>query len=272
MRSFYYLLQLLFAGLAAAQCNTYAVANVTGGFRTRQFVDFSTAQAGQSASTLLSNNGFSISDWPVTDTPPAISHTFVPGNVALTNGALSLKVNAYSGSGNVIGAEFSTNEEFTYVSVRTVQKSSSVPGVCEGNFFYKDQVAEIDFEILTSTIFQSSLACVPPGIWATTHPFKEGVESYSETFPFPFDPRADFHEYRVDWTPGIVRYYLDKNYVGQITQNVPTVSGSWIWNAWSNGDPCWSAGPPTQDSTTLIRSIEIYKDYTDTRTGTVCNV
>ncbi|KAF5326278.1 hypothetical protein D9611_000486 [Ephemerocybe angulata] len=199
MRSFYYLLQLLFAGLAAAQCNTYAVANVTGGFRTRQFVDFSTAQAGQSASTLLSNNGFSISDWPVTDTPPAISHTFVPGNVALTNGALSLKVNAYSGSGNVIGAEFSTNAEFKYVSVRTVQKSSSVPGVCEGNFFYKDQVAEIDFEILTSTVFQSSLACVPPGIWATTHPFKEGVESYSETFPFPFDPRADFHEYRVDF-------------------------------------------------------------------------
>ena len=65
-----------------------------------------------------------------------MSYAFVPGNVALGSGSLDLKVSAYEGSGNVQSAEIVTNDIFKYGSVRTVLKSSGVPGVVEGNFFY----------------------------------------------------------------------------------------------------------------------------------------
>lgn len=269
MSSAIYYSFILFSGLVAAQqkCDTYTVPNLAGGFRSRQFIDFSTAKAGQDAQQLLSNNGLVISDWDVSDGP--ITHTFTPKNVALVDGAVALKVSAYPGSGKSIGAEFVTTAEFKYASVRTVQKSSNVPGVCEGNFFFKNDYAEIDFEILTSSI-SNDTECVPAGIWATTQPLAPGETKKSEIYPFTFDPRADFHEYRIDWTPGLTQFYIDGKKMGNITENIPTVSGPWMWNAWSNGDPCWSAGPPTKESTTLIRSIEIIKDYSTTVTGNVC--
>ena len=49
---------------------------------------------------------------------------------------MDLKVNAYTGNGSVQSAEIVTNSMFKYASVRTVLKSSGVPGVVEGNFFY----------------------------------------------------------------------------------------------------------------------------------------
>lgn len=48
---------------------------------------------------------------------------------------------------------------------------------------------------------------------------------------------------------------------------VPSVDGYWMWNAWSNGDPCWSAGPPNTDSITQIKSIDIITGYTDEVVG-----
>jgi hypothetical protein len=48
-----------------------------------------------------------------------------------------MKVSAYNGNGNIISSEIATNDRFKYASVRTVLKSSGVPGVVEGNFFYR---------------------------------------------------------------------------------------------------------------------------------------
>lgn len=125
---------------------------------------------------------------------------------------LQLKVSAYSGSGAINSAEVSSNTKFKYGSVRTVQKSSSTPGVVEGNFFYGKQFhtfaravgrsstlvflandnQEIDWEILTSTIDKAS-SCVPAGIWATNQPLVPGQPSTHQVITPPFDPRADFH-------------------------------------------------------------------------------
>ncbi|KAJ3510348.1 hypothetical protein NMY22_g16000 [Coprinellus aureogranulatus] len=264
----------LFVALAVAKpldtraaCDTYTVANVPGGFRSRQFIDFSTAKAGQNARDVLGSQGLYISDWDIPD-PQFISHTFTPNNVALTNGALSLKVSKYSGSGNIISAEIFTEENVKYASVRTVLKSSTTKGVCEGMFFYKDGQGEIDLEILTSTTLQSS-AKVPKGFWTTNHDLANH-RNVSSVHEFSFNPSAGFHEYRIDWSPSATSYYVDGVNQGQLTQLVPQITGSWLWNAWSNGDNGWSAGPPTSDSFTYIRSIEIIKDYTTTVSGNVC--
>lgn len=81
-----------------------------------------------------------------------------------------------------------------YASVRTVLKSTATPGIVEGNFFFckphylsvildsnnnkhwywiivnvDTGAQEIDFEILSTTIFSSTNPLVPPGIWATNY-------------------------------------------------------------------------------------------------------
>lgn len=85
----------------------------------------------------------------------------------------------------------------------------------------------------------------------------------------------------IKWTPNVSAFYIDgvqrarhttnvRNYsswpihisVHGCTQ-VPTNGGSWIWNAWSSGDPCWSSGPPLAESVTQIKSIEIFKGYAE---------
>jgi len=73
---------------------------------------------------------------PVNDPETGIGHTFVPENIALGDGALELKVSAYQNDNNVISSELVVDELFKYASVRVVQKSSTTPGICEGNFFY----------------------------------------------------------------------------------------------------------------------------------------
>ena len=134
------------------------------------------------------SKGISISNYAIEDTP--MSYTFVPENVALGSGSVDLKVSAYNGTGNVQSSEILTQDIFKFASVRTVLKSSGVPGVVEGNFFYCKRVLrlsivsitdmlfgpvndnqETDWEILTSTTLSPS-ADVPAGIWATNQVFQ----------------------------------------------------------------------------------------------------
>ena len=82
----------------------------------------------------IRSNGYNLANYPVEDAP--VHHAFTQNNVQFGDGTLNLKVNGYGGSGYIEGAEIATNDKFQYASVRTVQKSSSTPGIVEGNFFY----------------------------------------------------------------------------------------------------------------------------------------
>lgn len=81
------------------------------------------------------DNGIYISGYDIPDAKP-IGRVFIPENVYLTDGALNMKVDSYSGSGLIRSSEIATVDTFQYASVRTVLKSSKTAGVCEGNFFY----------------------------------------------------------------------------------------------------------------------------------------
>ncbi|KAG2016249.1 hypothetical protein CC2G_009432 [Coprinopsis cinerea AmutBmut pab1-1] len=176
-----------------ASCDTYVVSNMTGGFRTRTFIDFSNAQEGDNTQQFLVANSFYTSNWDVYIDPGPLTHTFTPNNVKLGNGALELKVSAHpGGNAKVVSAEIGTTYSFKYGSVRTYLKSSTTPGVCEGNFLYANRFNEVDWEILTSTI-DTDAPCVPKGIWATNQALVEGGQKTSDIVPFTFDPRADFH-------------------------------------------------------------------------------
>ncbi|KAF5351663.1 hypothetical protein D9756_007715 [Leucocoprinus leucothites] len=259
-------------------CDTYVVSGAPGGFTQRVFVDFSGVTPGTNVSALLRYLYLvyfvKVETWNRQQTPGqqrTISTCLYAFKYTGRGGALNFKVSAHHGSGGVQSAEMATQDHFLYASARTVQKSSKTPGVVEGNFFYRNDNQEIDWEILTSTIWSRS-DCVLPGIWAVNQGVIPGTSSISKRITFTFDPTADFHEYRIDWSPGATAFYIDGQLKTRFTTNVPSQAGPWVWNTWSNGDPCWSNGPPTVDSITQIRSIEIFKGWTSMASGNVCNV
>ena len=73
-----------------------------------------------------------------------------------------------------------------------------------------------------------------------------------------FTPSEGFHEYRFDWSPNAVEFYSDGVLLDTMTSAVPTAPGHITLSHWSNGDPTWSAGPPTADA---ILTVEYLKGY-----------
>ena len=82
----------------------------------------------------------------------------------------------------------------------------------------------------------------------------------------PFDPTTDFHEYRIDYNPSEILFYVDRVLLATMNgSNVPSPSspGHLILSHWSNGNPQWSGGPPKADAPLLIRYVKAYFNSTD---------
>ncbi|KAJ7577479.1 glycoside hydrolase family 16 protein [Mycena floridula] len=220
-------------------------------------MDFSSVKPGQDVAAFLSAHGFYISNYPTSSTP--VAHDFTPNNVAFGTGTLNMKVSAHT-SGSVHSAEIVSTNAAKYGSVRVVYKSSSTKGVCEGNFFYLNDTQEIDFEMLTTTT-QTASSSVRAGIWATNQALVPDTAATDKTIPLSFNPASAFHEYRVDWTAQGSTFYIDGVKKATLTKNIPTAPLYYIFNVWSSGDKYWSAGPPTKDSITYIKSIDLYQGY-----------
>lgn len=107
--------------------STWASALARSGATTALDIDFSKYTSGTVAS-FLSAAGISISDYSVASTPDA--HAFVPGNVGISNGALTLKVSG----GTTNSAEIALDQTFLYGNVTTRARISSVPGTCAGEW------------------------------------------------------------------------------------------------------------------------------------------
>jgi beta-glucanase (GH16 family) len=80
----------------------------------------------------------------------------------------------------------------------------------------------------------------------------------------PFRPDNEFHEYRFDWSPDSVIFYVDGQFVYEMTENIPTSAGRFFMNHWSNGDPLWSAGPPQEDTPMTVSYVKAYFNSSDT--------
>lgn len=82
----------------------------------------------------------------------------------------------------------------------------------------------------------------------------------------PFDPTADFHEYRIDYNPSEILFYADRVLLAKMDgSNVPspTSHGHLILSHWSNGNPNWSGGPPKEKASLVIRYLKAYFNSTD---------
>lgn len=91
-----------------------------------------------------------------------------------------------------------------------------------------------------------------------------GTDAYQVIY-LPFDPRSDFHEYRVDWVPGRVLFYADGAVLAEMDDPaaVPTHAGHLAISQWSNGNPAWSGGPPASDAVLEVRYVKAYFNSSD---------
>lgn len=147
---------------------------------------------------------------------------------------------------------------FATVGYYPIQFSAGLPELImrTGMFFYKSDSQETDIEWL------SDPASLSNGGTRKLHFTNQdangdGSSTHNAITP-PADATSAEHEYRLDWTEGLVEWYVDGAKMWETTQDVPSVPGPWVFNNWANGDIGWSAGPPAVDAVFKIRSIDMY--------------
>ncbi|KAK4702845.1 hypothetical protein P7C70_g3379, partial [Phenoliferia sp. Uapishka_3] len=220
-------------------------------------IQFSSYKFG-TVSNFLSSHNLSASNYQVGSQPS--THTFEPALVNISGGALRLTVKGGTAEGgDVKCAQVTTGYEVLYANVTTRMKLGKVPGVCSASFFYRNDNAEIDIELLSSYITNSSTSSgVTPGLQFTNQALVAGGQETTAAVPYKFDPTAAFHDYTVVWTKGQVQFLVDGVLRTTFTTNVPSTPGSWVWNNWSSGNAGWTAGPPQTDNVLQIKSITGY--------------
>lgn len=90
----------------------------------------------------------------------------------------------------------------------------------------------------------------------------------SGTFSSAFKLDEGYHDYRFDWMPDRVDFYIDGMLARRYTEDVPSSPGHLMLSHWSNGNTGWSGGPPLQDA---VMTVSYVKAYFNTTSRDVAN-
>ncbi|CAK7269255.1 hypothetical protein SEPCBS119000_003476 [Sporothrix epigloea] len=171
----------------------------------------------------------------------------------------------------------SSRTDIMYGSFRAGIRLTNVTGTCSAFFWYYNDTQEIDMEFL-SREYNASNRSYPVNLVLQSRAAAESGFNAQGTPTFvkarlPFDPTADFYEYRIDFLPGRVYFYAGGQLLAKMAGDaVPTHAGHLVLQQWSNGNPLWSGGPPDQDAVSTVSYVKAYfnssspqrqKDWTD---------
>jgi hypothetical protein len=180
---------------------------------------------------------------------------------------LELWVRGDHSHGYVNGSEItSVRDDILLGSFRVGMKLSNSSGTCGAFFFYYNNSQEIDMEFLSHEFNSSggSVNLVLQSPESVAHGNDAAGTSTYKVAPLPFQPDNMFHEYRFDWTADRVAFYVDGDFLWEMTEQIPAEGGGIFFNHWSNGDPKWSAGPPEADTVMTLSYVKGYFNSTDT--------
>jgi hypothetical protein len=160
-----------------------------------------------------------------------------PDNVSIGEGRLGIKIPA----GTLDGGELESADLYHYGSYRARIKVADAPSSITGFFLYRepDFENEIDVEIHND----------PEGrIMFTT--YAGGRETNNVEKALPFDPTADFHEYRFDLGPKKAEFYVDGRLYATFRDGLPKDPMRLLVNSWF---PTWLPGEePAADGYTYV--------------------
>jgi endo-1,3-1,4-beta-glycanase ExoK len=173
-------------------------------------------------------DGWDPSRWSVGDHPLGRGY-FQPANVAVENGLLLLKMPA----GTYNGGEILTRSQYRYGVYEARMRVANAPGSLTAFFLYqgvRNNNDEIDIEI-----FGDATRTVMFTTWV------RGRQTNHRSVTLPFDPRADFHDYRIEWERKSLRFYVDGALMATFTSGIPGAQMYVMANAWW---PTWLTGGP----------------------------
>jgi len=161
---------------------------------------------------------------------------FQPANINVSNGNLRIKLPANTFN----GGEIQSVDVYKYGTYRTVMKLPNAPSSITGFFLYMDPDYhnEIDIEIYNE----------PDGNISFTT-YADGRKQHIATKSLGFDPTAGFHEYRFDFYPGNLSFYVDGQLMQRWANETTTNSMHLLVNAWY---PNWLPGTTTTSDQYLL--------------------
>ena len=165
-----------------------------------------------------------------------------PDNVEIEDDLLKITLPA----GTYDGGQLESREfDHLYGSYRASIKMADAPSSITGFFLYRapDFYHEIDIEVVNNS---SGLA------WFTT--YADGVVSNTCEKHLDFNPTADFYEYRFDFYPGSVSFYVDGELIISFDDGLTDTPMKLMINSWF---PVWLEGiKPEKDAVTLVDWIK----------------
>lgn len=148
-------------------------------------------------------------------------------------------------AGSLDGGEIESRNFYGYGTYATRMKVPNAPSSITGFFLYRspDYEAEIDIEV-----YNDASRRVDYTIYAA------GKETHFDSRKLPFDPRKGFHNYRIDYYPGAVSFYIDGKLDGRYTTGLPSAEMGLFVNAWF---PDWLPGrEPAKTSAAKVDWIQ----------------
>lgn len=166
------------------------------------------------------------------------NRTHSASNVTVENGILRLKLSGSQPGQKPVCAEIVTKKtDFHYGTYRGAIRMTHKPGAVVGFFIYLGSpLNEVDIEFLTNN---------PKTAYFTLHHITTNVDH--TTRPVAFDPSAAFHQYRFDWHPDSVVYFIDNQRVAVLKKSVPDRPALFMINHWSGNIDGWGGKAPTED-------------------------
>ncbi|KAK7718831.1 hypothetical protein SLS57_005941 [Botryosphaeria dothidea] len=164
---------------------------------------------------------------------------------------------------------YRSRPDLLYGSFRVAMKMTGVPGTCGAFFWFRNNSMEIDMEFLSRQLNSTSSSSPLNLVIHTPESAANGFDAAStpdfDVQQVPFHADEGFHEYRFDWLPDRVSFYTDGKWISDLNYTVPNEPGVLVINHWSNGNPNWSAGPPTEDAVLTISYAKAYFNSSDTQ-------
>ncbi|KAI8987089.1 concanavalin A-like lectin/glucanase domain-containing protein [Pilobolus umbonatus] len=198
----------------------------------------------------------------------SIDRVFSTNNVALDGQGVTLEVKK-----NVFGkqtsAAFGTRrDDFLYGSYRAKMKLTDISGTVSAFYFYRNDTCEIDIESLSKLKDPDQVYfAIQPQVY-----HKNGSAAYvtSEKHPLPFVSSTGYHEYRFDWLPHSVNFYIDGVLVREMTTNIPKSPGRILFSHWTDGNPNFSGDLPTENAFMKIAQLNMFFNSSNSDRPPVC--
>ncbi|KAL9932808.1 hypothetical protein V8E36_008507 [Tilletia maclaganii] len=215
-------------------------------------------------------NGFRFMRNAVQRVNTATARAFDPKNAGLCNDGLCLYVNPSSNQEVPSAGVFTKDTGYHFGNYYAEIKIPPSAGTVSAFYVYKNDTNEVDMEFNnpSASANLSIKNTVKPQIYTGT---QADPSTYKKTYmPEGSDWASDFHTWSFQWNPTYVSYGLDGVYDNVINVNVPQAPGVVSFSHWSDGNPNYSGGPPTE--ATILTFRRTWAFWNDTRASMPCKV